>query len=92
MTADGRTAVETGPKDRLHRPVDALPTGERPAAERNLEFLSGHGHPFVRTLTNAPEADEPLSKRDRDALAEGRSALDKGDTVSDRGLCDKLGI
>ena len=92
MTADGPTAVETSPKDRLHRLVDALPAGEHLAAERYLEFLSGHGHPFVRTLSNAPEADEPLSKQERAALEEGRKALDEGDTVSDRELCNEIGI
>ncbi len=92
MTADGPTAVEASAKDRLHRLVDALPVGEHLAAERYLQFLSGHGHPFVRTLSNAPETDEPLSKQERTALEEGRKALDEGDTVSDRELCDELGI
>lgn len=84
--------MEASPKDRLHRLVDDLPAGEHLAAERYLQFLSGHGHPFVRTLSSAPEADEPLSKQERAALEEGRKALDEGDTVSDRELCNELGI
>ena len=80
------------PKDRLHRLVDALPAGELLAAERYLEFLSGHGHPFVRALLDAPETAEPLSERDRTALDEGRDALDAGDTVSDEELREELGI
>ncbi len=78
--------MEAEPRERLHQLVDALPTGELPVAERYLEFLSGVGHPFVRALFTAPEADEPLSHGDRDALEEGRRALDAGDTVSDREL------
>ena len=75
--------MEAGPRERLHRLVDALPVRVLPAAECYLEFLSGAGHPFVRALFAAPEADEPLSGGDRDALEEGRRALDAGDTVSD---------
>ncbi len=84
--------METMTRERLHRLVDALPTGELPVAERYLEFLSGAGHPFVRALFAAPEADEPLSGGDRDALEEGRRALASGDTVSDRELRDEFGL
>ena len=78
--------------ERLHRLVDALPATELRAAERYLEFLAGRGHPFVQTLLNAPEADEPLSDEDRTALAEARSALEAGDMVSDSELRAELGI
>ena len=84
--------METMTRERLHRLVDTLPAGELPVAGRYLEFLAGFGHPFVRTLFLAPEADEPLSGEDRDALEEGRRALDAGDTVSDRELRDELGL
>ena len=80
------------PKDRLHRLVDALPAGELLAAERYLEFLSGHSHPFVRALLDAPETDEPTSVEGRNALDEGRIALERGETVSDSELCKDLGI
>ncbi len=62
--------------------MDAFPIGELPVAEHYLEFLPVSGHPFVRTLFAAAEADEPLSGGDRDA----------GDTVSDRNLRDELGL
>ncbi len=78
--------MEAEPGERLHQLVDALPASELPVAERYLEFLSGSGHPFVRALSLAPEADEPLSGGGRYALEEGRRALDAGDTVSDREL------
>ena len=84
--------MATEPKERLHRLVDALPANELRAAERYLAFLSGHGRPFVRTLLNAPEAAEPPSDRDREALDEGRRALAAGDVVSGRELCAELGI
>ena len=84
--------METGSKERLHRLIDALPSGELLAAERYLEFLSGHGHPFVRALVRAPETEARLNEEDRDALDEGRRALDAGDVVSDRALRDELGI
>lgn len=84
--------METEPRERLHRLVDALPPGEVQSAERYLEFLSEHGHPFVRTLVNAPEASEPLSDADREALEEGRRALEAGDVVSDHELRAELEI
>ena len=89
---DERTAMETEPKKRLHRLVDALPAGELQAAERYLEFLSGQGHPLVRALLDAPELTEALSEGDHEALAEGRRALEAGDTVSDEELRTELGI
>ena len=90
--ADERTTMETEPKARPHRLVDAVPAAELPAAERYLEFPSGHGHPFVRTLLKAPEATEPLREGDREALHEGRRALETGDVVSDRELRAEIGI
>ena len=91
-SADRLAAMETGLKERLHRQVEALPAGELPAAERYLELLSGHAHPFVRALMDAPGDPEPLSDPDRRALDEGRHALEAGDTVSDRELRAELGI
>ena len=91
ISADRLTAMETGLKERLHLLVDALPAGELPAAERYLEFLSRHVHPFVRALMDAPGDSEPLSDADREALDEGR-ALEAGDTVSDSELRAELGI
>ena len=40
---------------------------------------------------NAPEVSEPLSDEDREALDEGRRALEAGDLVSDRELRAELG-
>ena len=84
--------MATEVKERLHRLVDALPSGELHAAERYLKFLASHGDPLVQALLNAPEAAEPLSASDRKALDEGCRALETGDIVTDRALRAELGI
>ncbi len=71
--------MEAGAKERLYRLVDQLPDGEVPTAERFLACLAGLDDPLVRALLNAPEVDEPLSDEDREALEEGRRALESGD-------------
>ena len=88
----GRITMEAKAKDRLYRLVERIPEGEVHAAERYLEYLAEHGDPFVRALMNAPEMDEPLSDKDREALEEGRSALEAGDVVTDEELRAELGI
>ncbi len=72
--------------------MDALPSDELHAAERYLEFLARHGNPFLQALLNAPEATESLSVGDREALDEGRRALEAGDMVTDSALRAELGI
>ena len=84
--------MEAKPRERLHQLIDTLPAGELKAAERYIEYLCEHGDPFVQTLMNAPEMSEPLSDEDREALDEGRRALEAGDLVSDRELRAELGI
>ena len=80
------------PRERLHRLVDALPAGELRAVERCLELFSQCGDSFVLALLNTPEATEPLSHEDQEALEEGRHALEAGDCVSDQELRTELGI
>ncbi len=92
IAVDRRTAMETKSKERLHRLVDALPAGELLAAERYLQFLSANRDPLVQALMDAPEDPEPLSDADRQALEEGRHALEAGDTVSDDEFCTELKI
>ena len=84
--------MEAKAKDRLYRLVDRIPEGEVHAAERYLEYLAEHGDPLVRALMSAPEVDEPLSEEDRQALEDGRSALDTGDVVTDEELRAELGL
>jgi len=85
-------AMEAKARERLRRLVELIPEREIHAAERYLEYLAEHGDPFVHALKNAPEADEPLSDEDREALEEGRRALDDGDVVSDEEFRETLGI
>ena len=84
--------MEIEPRKRLHRLIDTLPAAEIEAAERYIEYLCEHGDPFIQALMNAPEMAEPLSDGDREALAEGRRALEAGDLVSDQELRAELGI
>lgn len=84
--------MDAAPRERLHRLIDTLPAAELKAAQRYLEYLCEHGDPFILALVKAPEATEPLSNEDREALDEGRQALDAGDLVSDQELRDELGI
>ena len=84
--------MEIEPRERLHRLIDTLPATELEAAKRYIEYLCDHGDPFIRALMNAPETAEPLSDGDREALDEGRRALESGDLVSDRELRAELGI
>ena len=63
--------MEADPRERLHLLVDTLPAGELPVSECCPEFLAISGHPFVRALFAAPEADEPLSGGNRDAPDKG---------------------
>ena len=72
--------------------VDALPAGELRAVERCLELFFECGDAFVQALMRAPEAAEPLSDEDHEALDEGRRALEADDCVSDRELRSELGI
>lgn len=84
--------ADAGARDRLHRLVDALPASELQAVERCLELFSECGDAFVHALLKAPEAADPLSDEDHEALEEGRRAPETGDCVSDRELRAELGI
>ena len=84
--------MEANPGERLHRLVDTLPTGEIEAAERFIEYLCEYGDPFVEALMKAPEMAEPPNNEEREALDEGRRALESGDPVSDQELRAELGI
>jgi len=79
-------------REDLHQLVDALPETETHAARRYLEYLAEHGDPFLRALSAAPAADEPVTAEDLEALAEGRRALADGEVVSGEELRAQLGI
>jgi predicted transcriptional regulator len=84
--------MEAKAKERLHQLVDRVPDGEVHTAERFLEYLASSDDPVMRALMNAPEMDEPLSDADREALEEGRRALEAGDVVSHEELRKAIGL
>ena len=84
--------MEAKAKGRLHQLVDRVPDGEVHTAERFLEYLASSDDPVMRALMNAPEMDEPLSDADREALEEGRRALEAGDVVSHEELRKAIGL
>jgi predicted transcriptional regulator len=84
--------MEAKAKERLHQLVDRVPDGEVHTAERFLEYLASAADPVMRALMNAPEMDEPLSDADREALEEGRRALEAGDVVSHEELRKAIGL
>lgn len=58
------------PKEELHRLVERLPEGEMRAAQRFLEYLCDFADdPFLQTLREAPEDDEPTTPEE-DASAD----------------------
>lgn len=84
--------MEAKAKEKLHQLVDRVPDGEVHTAERFLEYLASSDDPVIRALMNAPEMDEPLSDADREALEEGRKALEAGDVVSHEELRKAIGL
>ena len=85
----GTCRVEPGTR---WRKVDRIPEDEVHTAERFLEYLANSDDPLLRALMNAPEDDEPLSDADREALEEGRRALEAGDVVSHEELRKAIGL
>ena len=83
--------MEAKAKERLYRLVDRIPDGEVHTAERFLAYLANVNDPLMRALGDAPEVDEPLSDEDREALEEGRRALESGAVVTDDELHAELG-
>ncbi|MEX2470917.1 MAG: hypothetical protein WEA34_01965 [Gemmatimonadota bacterium] len=93
ITTAGTTAMEAKAKERLYRLVEQIPEGEVHTAEHFLEYLAGKdADPLVRALMNAPDMDEPLSEEDREALEEGRRALEAGEVVSHEELRKAIGL
>ena len=55
----------------LHQLLDQLPEAELHVARRFLEFLRGHhDDPFLRTLAEALEDDEPAGAEEAEAVRE----------------------
>ena len=56
-------------------PIERLPEHTLPEAERLLSSLTG---PFLQSLLNAPEDDEPLTDQDIEAIEQARADRDAG--------------
>lgn len=76
-------------KEALHRLVDAIPQDHLETAERALEPLVD---PVLLALANAPLDDEPETDEEREAVAEGRAALARGDSMSLKDVRRELGL
>ena len=81
-------------KEHLHQLVDELPEGQATAAaERALLQLQNLGEdPVLKALMDAQLDDEPETDEERSLVAEGRTALERGDAVSDEELRRELGL
>ena len=62
--------MEAKAKERLYRLVDQIPEADIRAAERYLEYLAASDDPVMRSLTNAPEDDEPVTPEEEEAVGE----------------------
>jgi hypothetical protein len=50
------------------------------------------GDPVLRALAEAPEADEPLSEKDREAIREAEDEIRRGDVLSHEEVKRQLGL
>ncbi len=80
-------------KERLHELIEALPEGERATAARLLEALAGlePGEP-IYTPKTAPLDDEPETKEELEAAAEGLADLAAGRVVTQAELEHRYGM
>jgi len=76
-------------KESLYRLIDAIPAKDLDTAHRALEPLTD---PVLLALANAPLDDEPETDEEREAVAEGRAALARGDSMSLEDVRRELGL
>ena len=69
-------------KDELHRLVDELPARELHGAKRFLEYLRNMGDPFLRSLMEAPEDDEPTTPEEDEGAREAWQEYLRGEGIS----------
>lgn len=76
-------------KEKLRIRVEELTERE---AEATLDFIASHGRDdFARWLDSRPEDDEPLTAKEREALAESHADIAAGRTISLDQLKRELG-
>ncbi len=76
-------------REALYRLVDSIPVSQLDDARKALEPLAD---PLLATLANAPYDDEPETDDERALAAEGRAALDAGDSISLEEVRRELGL
>jgi hypothetical protein len=76
-------------REALYRLVDSIPSAQLDDARKLLEPLAD---PLLTTLANAPYDDEPETDEERVLVAEGRAALDAGDSMSLEDVRRELGL
>jgi hypothetical protein len=76
-------------REALYRLVDSIPASQLDDARQRLEPLAD---PALAALANAPYDDEPQTDEEREAVAEGRAALDAGDYVTLDEVRRELGL
>jgi hypothetical protein len=79
-------AIDTD-REALHTLVDAVPDSLLAQARAVLEQLvNSPGYP------DAPEDDEPVTDEDLEAIARGRAAYRRGETIPDEVVRRELGF
>ena len=76
-------------RESLYRLVDSIPPAQLDEARKALEPLAD---PVLAALVNAPYDDEPETDEERVLAAEGRAALDAGDSLSLEEVRRELGL
>jgi hypothetical protein len=76
-------------REELYRLVDSIPGSQLDDARKALEPLAD---PVLTSLANAPFDDEPETDEERALVAEGRAALDAGDSKSLDEVRRELGL
>ncbi len=70
--------MDDDPREELQRFVARLPEPIVPAALRAVTELAIEHDPFLANLLAAPEEDEELTERARQAMREGDADIDAG--------------
>ena len=77
-------------REELRQLVDSLPDEELFTAKRFMVYLRNLSDPVLRTLLEAPDTDEPLSKEGESAVDEAWQAAAKGQILTDEELGHQL--
>ncbi|MBM3267802.1 MAG: hypothetical protein FJZ01_09155 [Candidatus Sericytochromatia bacterium] len=68
-------------RERLYRLIDALPEAELAVVERFIAFIRWQLDPVRAALDAAPIDDEPETEEERQAVAEAKAELARGEAI-----------